>query len=332
MTGPTDQPECERRFVAAFELYDRGQCPEAFGEFLWCAQRGHIRAAYSVGWLYTHGVGVRSNFDRAVHWYERAATEDVSAAYNLGLIHKRVARADGREIRTARRWLRRAAKMGKHDAWSRYGEIYLGSGVLGRNDRRALALFRKGARLGAKDSEYRLGLAYEHGRGTPVNEDEAVRWLELAAEHGHTGAAVTLGVIYSRAGRDQKAAVRWTRSAARMANPMAQCNLGVLYLFGRGVQQDATTARSWFARAARNGDATAQFNLATMMAKGEGGPLNIKEAWFWARLAQEGREDGAEDLVQDWRERLTTEQIVEIEDQVERWLAGRKRLRDERLH
>ena len=56
------------------------------------------------------------------------------------------------------------------------------------------------------------------------NHAEAVRWYRLAAEQGHAGAQISLGLILE--GEDDAEAVRWYRLAADQGDAFAQYNLG----------------------------------------------------------------------------------------------------------
>jgi TPR repeat protein len=68
------------------------------------------------------------------------------------------------------------------------------------------------AEQGDVGAQFLLGLMYEHGRGVPQDETEAVRWYRLAANQGFA---------------------------------VAQSNLGVMYRNGRGVPQDDVAAHMW---------------------------------------------------------------------------------------
>ena len=53
------------------------------------------------------------------------------------------------------------------------------------------------AESGDLEGMYRLGYAYDTGRGTPPDVQRAEKWLRAAAEQGHPFAARQLGIMYA---------------------------------------------------------------------------------------------------------------------------------------
>ena len=74
-----------------------------------------------------------------------------------------------------------------------------------------------------------LGWMYQHGRGVPQDDVEAVKWYRKAAEGGNLA--------------------------------KAQDNLGWMYQHGRGVPQSDAKAVKWYRKAAEGGYSAAQDNL-----------------------------------------------------------------------
>ena len=110
-------------------------------------------AAYHLGLIYDHGLGVRPNKTAAISWYERAVAKGFdSAQLNLGII---LANLPG----------------GKRD------------------EARAVRLYRSAARQGNRNAAYNLGLYYSEGRGVARNLRMACRWFEQAAAKGDRDAA-----------------------------------------------------------------------------------------------------------------------------------------------
>src|SRR5260370_42434757 len=60
----------------------------------------------------------------------------------------------------------------------------------------AFQLYARAGRTGLAEAEYRVGRCYLDGVGVPPNRAEGIRWLELAARHGHVEAQSQLAVIY----------------------------------------------------------------------------------------------------------------------------------------
>lgn len=60
----------------------------------------------------------------------------------------------------------------------------------------AIVEFTPLAEAGNTEAQYRLGLMYDNGDGTPQNFEEAAKWYTPAAEAGHAQAQGGLGLIY----------------------------------------------------------------------------------------------------------------------------------------
>jgi TPR repeat protein len=101
----------------------------------------------------------------------------------------------------------------------------------------AAALLARMANSGNAEAQYQLASLYRSGRGVPLDETLAFKWMKAAAEHGHA---------------------------------RAQFNLGAMYLAGRGVGRDIGQARTWLLKAKAQGYEDANLllsNLATRQPK-----------------------------------------------------------------
>jgi localization factor PodJL len=133
-----------------------------------------------------------------------------------------------------------------------------------------------------------LGLKYANGDGVPVNDAEAMRWLQKAAEAGEPLAQYRLGAFFEK-GRgvepDQDRAVRWYGEAAKHGNRKAMHALGVANANGTGVKKNFPEAVRWFKTAAELGLTDSQFNLAVLYERGLGVPTSLPEAYKWYAIA-----------------------------------------------
>ena len=53
------------------------------------------------------------------------------------------------------------------------------------------------ASLGYPEAQFSLGIAHGRGTGVPMNMDEALRWLQRAADQRHVQASTQLGMMYA---------------------------------------------------------------------------------------------------------------------------------------
>ena len=129
--------------------------------------------------------------------------------------------------------------------------------------------FCKTAAGSSRRALYELGRAYAANRQSP----EAIAAWRRAAEKGSTSAMVELGVLYgtgSGVAMDEAQARKLFERAAEAGNPRGISNLAALGGSG-GVSSDPARARELLAKAAET-NAEAQYQLGLMLAEGTGGP------------------------------------------------------------
>lgn len=149
------------------------------------AEAGVKEAQYSLGVGYDTGQGLTQNYEKAVHWYMRAAEQGMAEAqYNLGVAHSK------------------------------------GNGVE-QNHTEAVKWYTKAGEQGLAKAQYNLGVAYSKGLGVPQNFAEAAKWYRMAAENGMSQAQYNLGVIYETGQgveHDRQSAYFWLNLSAVSGN------------------------------------------------------------------------------------------------------------------
>ncbi|MBA2435534.1 MAG: sel1 repeat family protein [Chthoniobacterales bacterium] len=112
-----------------------------------------------------------------------------------------------------------------------------------------------------RDSEIwmALGDAYSKGWGIDKNREKAAQWFKRAADEGHVGAMVRLGMIlqHPETPESHGQAIEWYRRAAGEGDPSGMVHLGFAYREGRGVAEDSAEAVRWFLRAVDAGNSHA---------------------------------------------------------------------------
>lgn len=132
----------------------------------------------------------------------------------------------------------------------------------------AIRVIRPAAERGSADAEYWMGLAYDSGRGAPLNYSEAARWYRLAAEQGELGAEQNLGLAYAMGkGLPQNygEAVKWFRKTAARGEPLGQSALGFAFGRGDGVPRDFVQAYMWLTLAISRLQTTQSDQRATVL-------------------------------------------------------------------
>jgi TPR repeat protein len=103
--------DAEEAWNCGLSLYEAGDYPGAIAAYEFAAERNHSCAQVNLGTLLDDNA-VPPDPERAVFWYQRAVDNGESvAAYNLAIHYEKCADAE-----LARKWMKRAAKMGDPDA------------------------------------------------------------------------------------------------------------------------------------------------------------------------------------------------------------------------
>ncbi len=133
-----------------------------------------------------------------------------------------------------------------------------------------------------------LGLKYANGDGVALNDAEALRWLQKAAEGGEPVAQYRLGTFFEK-GRavdaDQDKAMHWYGEAAKNGNRKAMHALGVANANGTSGKKNFPDAVRWFKAAAELGLTDSEFNLAVLYERGLGVQTSLSEAYKWYAIA-----------------------------------------------
>ena len=87
--------------------------------------------------------------------------------------------------------------------------------VLGRSETK-IERCRREAEGGDAKSQFTIGMQYEHGQfGYPKDYCEAAKWYRKAAEQGHAGAQLYLGVFMCNVEQDAVEAYKWLNLAKK---------------------------------------------------------------------------------------------------------------------
>ncbi|ASG02748.1 MULTISPECIES: tetratricopeptide repeat protein [Gammaproteobacteria] len=206
------------------EAYEKGyialsqkKYKAAYAEWLPLAENGDAQAQYSIGWMYSKGLGVEKSVAKALDWYVKSANQGfVDAQYSAGRIYlyslqqyedaftyfKLAAendenkaqfylglmyyRGDGisKDLKKSAHWFLQSAKKGNKDAQFYIGQMYeLGEGVL-QNDKYSLHWFNLASRNGQQDAQYKLAVIYYQGKMVPKNDITSYMWLNISQYNG----------------------------------------------------------------------------------------------------------------------------------------------------
>lgn len=138
-----------------------------------------------------------------------------------------------------------------------------------------IAALRATAEQGDAEAQYRLGDAYDSGRGTKANRAEALKWYLKSAEQGNVKAQFMVANIYDA--KDKAEALKWYRKAAENGDSSAQLNIGVRYAIGKDAPKDIAEGAKWLYKAGEQGHSIARYYLCVIYANGKDVPRNAPE-------------------------------------------------------
>ena len=264
------------------------------------AEQGDPDAQFSLGFAYKFGIGVDSDWKKAVEWFRKAAEQgQVHAQFRLGSAYWTGEGVD-EDLRQAVYWLRKSAEQGEVRAQASLGAAYWYGVSGGENPSKAVYWLRKAAESDDAFAQTLLGEAYWYGKGVEKDLRKAAEWYRKAAAQGNAYAQYSLGFAYDigkGVEKDPRKAVQWYRKAAEQGNASAQYNLGYAYWKGEGVDEDLHKAINWFYKAAEQGNVLAQVALGTAYGLGEGVVADEKEAYIWFLIAKANGGEDTKDAI-----------------------------------
>ncbi|TQE98499.1 MAG: sel1 repeat family protein [Spiribacter salinus] len=188
-----EEGDAEAQYRVA-QIYGRPSLGgQDFGEAkVWlerAAKANHPNAILGLGYMYSNGMGVEEDNNRAAEYYRDAAELGSKVARrNLGLFYKNGEGVE-RDYEEAAEWFRRAAQQGDARAAYELGEIYYyGRGAFELDYDQAHHWFGEAARAGNARAQYALGGLYLQGLGVASDSEVSYVWTLMAAEQGHKAA------------------------------------------------------------------------------------------------------------------------------------------------
>ncbi len=112
------------------------------------------------------------------------------------------------------------------------------------------------AEQGNAEAQYLLGASYANASPPEQDYFQAERWLQAAAEQGHTDAMVDIAKLnlFYKKERDVPKAVLWYKKAADLGHPEGQFMIGTYYFSeDAGAEKDNVKAYMWWLLSASKG-------------------------------------------------------------------------------
>jgi TPR repeat protein len=218
------------------------------------------------------------------------------------------------------RWYDMAAQQGDASAQCALAACYASGKGVKRDIAHAFHWFEKAAAQNLPQAQWNLGELYATGLpGVEPDPKKATQLCKRAANAGFAPASATLGALFARANKHERA-VRWWTLAAEQGDLESLFNLGQAHRLGLGIAKDEAKAFELFLRAALAGVAAAQSRIGLAYATGEGAALDPIEACKWIELAATRGDTAAVANRARARKLLSPAQQEEAERRASEWV------------
>jgi TPR repeat protein len=208
------------------------------------AERGHVKAAVTMGDVLLRGNGVPDSQAEAMRWYRRAAESGSAAAYiRLGDFYAN--RSSSMEVPRALEWYRKAAEADSAIAMTRLGKIFNEGRGVPQDQALAANWFSRAAAAGSGAAMVELSALYSRAGG-PGHFSLARESLEKAIKAGDARAPIALAKLYLVRG-ERMLAEATLRKAAENGSSDAALALAEVYLLNQPTAEQQNAARRWLA-------------------------------------------------------------------------------------
>lgn len=167
---------------------------------------------------------------------------------------------------------------------------YMGIGLPADREQ-ALIWLEKAAQQGSAQAQLALGLLFLDGDGSlKADSIRAVQWLEKAAEQGEMQSLDILLELYKNGGLIQANETKfahWAEKGAALDNVNALYALGELYRIGKHKPQNMETAFKLFKQAADKGHLDAMANVGVMLFAGVGTQVDKVKGYGYWLIAKQ---------------------------------------------
>lgn len=282
-------------------------------------------AHYSLGFLYSEGVGLVQDKERAFQHYKKASLRNNWVAQNnLASFYRNgdhVEKDVGKAIDLYKASIQYSNKK-YMTAFKNLGDMYYYEEYGVKDYNLALENYLKASELGSDNAMDNVANMYAYGLGVEKNLETAFEWYLKAAQKGNQNAKFQVARAYVGGlgvKKDLSEGVRVYRELAKADNSAALSNLGVIYKFGDvdpsgfSIEKNLNKAIGFFKKSAELGDDYAPGHLGDIYFNGgqEINP-NYEMAFNWYQLsAERGRSYGKRRLAGMYEDGLYVEKNIE---------------------
>ena len=204
------------------------------------AEKGDAHAQAMLGRCYLFGIDKPRNYEIALKWLNKAATQDNGDAFYYLYVCFNQGLGVAVDKEKAMSYLVQAVSKKTPNAWIEMGNHYFyGDNSLKADDKEAFILWHNAAKAGHPVGQYKVGLCYKYGIGVEPNESSAKDWLLKSAKNkkygdktGYASAQYELGKYYLSY-QNYEEAYKWLNKAKVQGNSSAK-KLLLKYYYSNG--------------------------------------------------------------------------------------------------
>ncbi|KAI8881712.1 HCP-like protein, partial [Backusella circina FSU 941] len=181
--------------------------------------------------MYKRGFGVIKDYQKAMDWHLRAASNgnlealknDPKTIFHIASIYYNYKKNSSKAFA----WFYKAALQNYGQAQFQVGLMHqYGEGVT-QDYEMAMQWYQKAAKFENLDAMNYIAYLYRYGLGVAANLHTSIEWYTKAAIHGYTLAHYNLGYIYETKNevKDLQKAIHWYKKAADKGHCIAEMQL-----------------------------------------------------------------------------------------------------------
>lgn len=225
-----------RNYEKAFKLFEKS------------ANQGEILAQAKLGEMYTNGIGINQDFNKAFYWSQKYIVNQPMKAV--------ITYADSNNYEKAFEWLKSLANNGNIEAQLTLGSIYYLGDIEKQDYPKAIYWYEKAASQGNTNAYVNLIEIFDKQK----NYKKSLFWHKKFSEHKNyytrTIAQQSIGKIYIEQDENKKA-IQFYEKLAKQGEIWAQNSLGEIYQ----EEMDLKKSFYWYKKAAEGGSLVAQYWL-----------------------------------------------------------------------
>lgn len=183
------------------------------------ASKNHSKSQYKLGLYYEKN----NDFEKSILLFEQAANNnDPAGAFALADFYDEKKKDMDKSIF----WYKRAVELGSTSAMFNLGLMY-SNGDVKPDPKLSAEYFKMAADKSEKDGEaaYKVGWAYQKGKGFVQNDKEALKYYELAIKRGYEDACIPTAKLLKKMGEGDRASTLF-KELANKGNVEAAYILG----------------------------------------------------------------------------------------------------------